>query len=64
MLFEGYINQEKSKMELYGTDRIKKFNKQMESIIDEKIETIQYDLLNLSNVLIAHGDLLEEKTQF
>jgi len=62
MPFEDFINQEKNKIELYGTDKIKKFNQQIGIIIDEKIETVQYELLNLSNVLIDHGDLLEEKT--
>ncbi|HXU27931.1 MAG TPA: hypothetical protein VN698_11925 [Bacteroidia bacterium] len=60
MPVEGNIYQEKNRVELFQTDKVKKFNQQIVSMIDEKIETVQFELLNISNRLIEHGDLLEE----
>jgi len=64
MLFEGYINQEKNKVEeLYEIEKIKIFNQQIANTIEEKIETVQYELLNLADMLMKCGDLLQEKNQ-
>jgi hypothetical protein len=59
MLFEGYINQEKNNVELYEIDKIKNFNQQIAKTIEEKIETVQYELLDLSDMLMKHGYLIQ-----
>jgi hypothetical protein len=61
MLCDTFTIQEKKQGGLSETDKITIFNKQITESLDKKIESVEYELLKLSDMLLLNGDLLNEK---
>ena len=60
MLYEPFTMPEKKQNHLSETNKIKNFNRQITESLDKKIESVEYELLKLTDMLILNGDLLNE----
>jgi len=62
MLQGGYLYKEcvESEVVFYKTGSLKEFNQQLTENISKKIEMLEGELLSLTDLLIADGDLLQE----
>lgn len=62
-MFQGkdYIQEKYSEENIYSTDSIRNFNKQLSDNLFKNIETLENELLSLTDLLIADGDLLQGK---
>jgi hypothetical protein len=58
MLVEDYIIKENTGTILYQTESIRKLNEQLLNNVSKKIETLEKELLSLTDLLIADGNLL------
>ena len=56
----GYIFREHSNTILYKTESIQNFNQQLAETFLRKIEVLEGELLSLTDLLMADGDLLQE----
>ena len=60
MLQTGYIFRENYNTILHKTESIQSFNQQLTENFFKKIEMLEGELLSLTDLLIADGDLLQE----
>jgi len=60
MLQSSFVFEEKSDVVLYRTESLRDLNQQLTKNILNKIEILEGELLNLTDLLMADGDLLQE----
>jgi len=59
MLYDDFYTVEgQARIDLYKTDNILNFNKQLSDNLLKNIELLESELLSLTDLLIADGDLL------
>ncbi len=59
MLYDDFYTVEgQTRIDLYKTDNILNFNKQLSDNLLKNIELLESELLSLTDLLIADGDLL------
>ena len=58
MLYEEFIVKE-NKSTVFSTDKVQKLNQQLADNYNSKIEVLEKELLNLSDLLSIDGDLTE-----
>lgn len=59
MFYDGYILKEHLSVDLYTTENIRNFNKELSDNLFKNIEKLEGELLSLTDLLTANGDLLQ-----
>lgn len=59
MLHDSYIFEERLAVDLYTTESIRNFNKELTDNLFKNIEKLEGELLSLTDLLTANGDLLK-----
>jgi|GEM_PF-1820676 hypothetical protein len=59
MLYDSYILEENVGVDLYKTESIRNFNKELSDNLFKNIEKLEGELLSLTDLLAANGDLLQ-----
>ena len=59
MLYDSYIFEERLAVDLYTTEGIRNFNKELADNLFKNIEKLEGELLSLTDLLTVNGDLLQ-----
>ena len=59
MFCDGHIFEEHLSVDLYTTENIRNFNKELSDNLFKNIEKLEGELLSLTDLLTANGDLLQ-----